>query len=62
MLSNPHVGQHVRIAEEYRDEWPVHQIGDLIGEIIGIGNYVMVKFDGWGDTIHVPHRYLEAVE
>lgn len=62
MLDNPHTGQRVRVTEEYRDEWPVHMLGDRVGQIIGIGNFVAVKFDGRTDTIHVPHRFLEAVE
>lgn len=62
MLDNPHTGQTVRIAEEYRDEWPVHAIGDRIGKIQGIGNFITVKFDGQPETIHVPARFLEAVE
>lgn len=60
MLDNPHTGQRVRIAMEYRDEWPVHLIGDRTGEIQGVGNFVIVKFGE--TTIHVPHRFLEAVE
>lgn len=59
MLDNPHTGQRVRVALEYRDEWPVHAIGDRSGEIMGVGNFVVVRFDGLTDAIHVPHRFLE---
>ena len=62
MLDNPHTGQRVRIAEEYRDEWPVHMLDDRVGEITGIGNFVSVKFDGVPETVHVPHRYFEPEE
>lgn len=62
MLDNPHTGQRVRISPEYQDEWPVHMIGNRVGEIQGVGNFVVVRFDGSTETIHVPHRFLEAVE
>ena len=62
MLDNPHAGQRVRIATEYRDEWPVHNLGGRIGTITGISNVTMVKFDGLTEVLHLPHRFLEAVE
>jgi hypothetical protein len=62
MLDNPHAGQRVRVAVEYRDEWPVHAIGDRIGKIQGVGNFITVKFEGMDNTVHVPHRFLEGVE
>ena len=62
MLDNPRTGQRVRVAEEYRDEWQVHNLGDRTGEITGVSHFVMVKFEGLSETIHVPHRFLEAVE
>lgn len=62
MLDNPHTGQRVRVAEQYRDEWPVHGIGDRTGEIVGIGNFVVVKFDDRQGQIHVPAKFLEVVE
>ena len=61
MLDNPHTGQKVRVAVEYRDEWPVHGIGDRVGEILGIGNFVIVRFEGIGQ-LNLHARFLEAAE
>lgn len=59
MLNNPHTGQKVRIAVEYRDEFPVHDLGDREGVIRGIGNFVTVQFEE-GRTMHLPAKFLEA--
>jgi len=61
MLDNPKVGQHVRVIEEYRDEWPVSELSHTDGEIVGLGNWPVVRFKGRNDTIHVPHKYLELI-
>ena len=57
MLDNPYTGQRVRIAPEYRDEWPVHNLGDRVGEIVGISNVVMVRFGI--EIVHLSVRVLE---
>jgi hypothetical protein len=62
MLDNPHVGQRVRIGAEYRDEWPVQNIGDRPGQIMGVGSSLAVEFDGLLHLVYVPARFLEAVE
>jgi hypothetical protein len=59
MLNNPRVGQRVRVAEEYRDEWPVQDLAHIDGEIAGIGNWPMVRFRN--TTVHVPAKFLELI-
>jgi len=61
MLDNPKVGQHVRVIEEYRDEWPVNGLAHTDGEVIGVGRWPMVRFKGRNEIIHVPHKFLELI-
>lgn len=61
MLNNPHTGQRVQIAPEFRDVWPVHRIGDRPGKVVGIGNTVVVVFDGIAGQMNLSAKYLEAL-
>jgi hypothetical protein len=62
MLVDPRVGQRVRVKVEYRDEFPVYDIGHLEGVIAGIGNWPMVNFKGRDGVIHVPNKFLELID
>lgn len=60
MIDNPHTGQKVRIAKEYRDDWLVRDVQNLTGEIAGIGNVAVVRFPK--KTVHIPVHYLEPAD
>jgi hypothetical protein len=62
VLTNPKVGQRVRVLDEYRDVWPVSQLADIEGKIAGIGTWPVVRFRGRTDTIHLHPKFLELID